>query len=143
MPDQVIRAFLTPNDPSCPSQYDLDNPAGTGIDAARAWDVSTGNASTVEAVTDTGVDYTHPDLYLNIALNAGEIPAGIKPRLVETDGDNVTDFHDLNSLDAAGRPVLDASGNRVNAWATQDYNGSGYIDGGDLLFDTTWNDGVD
>jgi len=33
----------------------------------------------VLAVLDDGVDYTNPDVYLNIRLNQGEIPASSRP----------------------------------------------------------------
>src|SRR5262245_58503131 len=42
------------------------------IDAPEAWDLSgptRGSTQTIIAIDDSGVDYTHPDLYLNIWLN--------------------------------------------------------------------------
>lgn len=49
---------LTPNDPAYPAKlWGL-----VKINAASAWDVTTGGSNVVIAVLDTGVDATHPDL---------------------------------------------------------------------------------
>jgi subtilisin family serine protease len=134
---------VTPNDPSFSTEWDLNNSNAFGIDAQTAWGVTTGTPSTVIAITDTGVDYTHPDLYLNIAINQGEIPATIKASLVDTHGDGLITFYDLNSLNPSGQVVLNSSGQPINAWSTHDYNNNGYIDAGDLLKDPTWINGKD
>lgn len=99
-----------------------------GSQAAEAWAAGhTGKATTVIGVIDTGIDYTHPDLYLNIWLNPGEIPANLG--LVDTDADQLITFRDLN--DAA------------NAHAVSDINANGRIDAGDLLNDVRWENGID
>ncbi|HEY8460808.1 MAG TPA: S8 family serine peptidase, partial [Blastocatellia bacterium] len=75
-PNYVVRASLTPNDPRFGELYGLNNTGqtaggqagipGADISAVQAWDVSTGSASIVVGVIDTGVDYNHPDLAANI-----------------------------------------------------------------------------
>src|SRR5207247_498842 len=60
-PDYLMRAAATLNDPDFPLQWGAVNDG-----AAAAWHVTTGSPSIVIAETDTGVDYTHPDLVGNI-----------------------------------------------------------------------------
>jgi subtilisin family serine protease len=43
------------------------------ISAESAWDMNTGSDAVIVAVTDTGVDYNHPDLSENMWRNPGEI----------------------------------------------------------------------
>lgn len=57
-------AYLTPNDTYYSSQWALSK-----INAAIAWDLSTGSSSIIIANIDTGVDGTHPDL-------SGKVMAG-------------------------------------------------------------------
>jgi subtilisin family serine protease len=101
-----------------------------GSQAGEAWGAGfTGSTKVAVGVIDTGVDYTHSDLYLNIWLNQGEIPAATKAALVDTDGDGLITFRDLNAS--------------ANAAHVTDHNGNGRIDAGDLLADSRWEDGVD
>src|SRR5205823_910685 len=75
-PDYLIHADLTPSDPSYANEWGLHNTgqavngttgtANADIDAAPAWNVTTGSSSIVVGVVDTGVDYTHPDLVANM-----------------------------------------------------------------------------
>jgi subtilisin family serine protease len=120
-------ATVTPNDPSFASQWDLNNTgqsggtAGADIHATQAWSVTTGSATTVVAVIDTGVDYDQPDLYQNIWINQAEIPKSRLQNLVDVDGDGIITFHDLSN------PINQGIGKIT------DVNGDGRIDAADIL----------
>src|SRR4029079_2074161 len=75
------------------------------------------------------VDLTHPDLYKNIWINQGEIPASLASLLVDTDADGLYTFYDLNAPQ--------------NAAYVADSNHNGYIDADDLLADPRWANGID
>ena len=99
-----------------------------GSQAAEAWATGkTGSTKIVVGDIDTGIDYTHPDLYLNVWLNQGEIRKDVK--LVDTDGDGLITFRDLNASQ--------------NAFYVSDINRNGRIDAGDLLKDARWVNGSD
>ena len=101
-----------------------------GSQAAEAWAQGhTGSMANVIGVIDTGIDYTHPDLYLNIWLNQREIPTTLRASLSDIDLDGLITFRDLNES--------------ANATYVLDYNSNGRIDAGDLLNDTRWENGVD
>ena len=69
-----------PNDTYFSQQWSLNNTGqtmnavpGADMDMPEAWDITTGSRDFVVAVIDTGVDYGHPDLGLNIWRNTDEI----------------------------------------------------------------------
>ena len=70
-PNYILHAFNTPNDPSFPQMWNLENTGqdggvpGADIKATEAWNLSTGSSHVVIAVLDTGIDYTHQDLAAN------------------------------------------------------------------------------
>ena len=69
-PNYIVHAqSTTPNDPLyTPTQmWGLAK-----IKAGDAWDVTTGTAGVVVAVSDTGLDFTHPDIDDNVWANPGE-----------------------------------------------------------------------
>ena len=67
-PNYVVRRSEVPNDPNFAEQWALNK-----IQAENAWNLAKGAESTIVAVIDTGIDYTHPDLQGNIWTNPGEI----------------------------------------------------------------------
>ncbi len=91
----------------------------------------------VIASIDTGVDYTHPDLYLNIWINQAEIPSARRVNLTDIDGDGLITFWDLNNSVNQGLHKI------------TDINGNGRIDAGDILAPYSasgtggWADGID
>ena len=110
-PDFLISLnTTTPNDPSFPNLYGLDNTGQIGgtldadIDAHEAWDLTVGSRSIVVGVIDSGVDYTHPDLAANIWTNPGET-AGDG---IDNDGNGyIDDVHGYDFVNNDGDPLDD------------------------------------
>jgi subtilisin family serine protease len=63
-PDVAYHLQATPNDPLYSQQWGLES-----IRAPAAWNRSTGSASIVVAVLDTGITLNHPDLAANLWTN--------------------------------------------------------------------------
>jgi subtilisin family serine protease len=67
----ISKDDLSPNDPEFNNQWALRNIGqeggqfGSDIKATTAWETTTGSPSTVIAVIDSGIDFTHPDLRNN------------------------------------------------------------------------------
>ena len=115
-PNYRLHMTALPDDTRFGEMWDLNNVGQTGgiidadIDAPAAWDITTGSASTIVAVIDTGVDYNHPDLASNIWVNLGEIPGDN----LDNDGNGyVDDVHgydfsngDQDPLDDQGHGTL-------------------------------------
>ena len=135
-PHYVYQAtVLTPDDTNYSQLWGLNNTGQSGgasdadIDGPEAWELTTGSSEVVVGVIDTGVDYTHPDLYLNMWINQGEIPSNIGSMILDIDGDSLFTFFDLN--------------HSSNSSHVSDLNSNGFIDSGDLLLDQQWADGTD
>nr|WP_286177679.1 S8 family serine peptidase [Rhodopirellula sp. JC639] len=109
-PNYEIQLSAIPNDPDFDRLWGLHNTGQTGgiadvdIDATEAWDVTTGDAGTLVAVIDTGVDYLHPDLAANMWSNPGEIPGDG----IDNDGNGfVDDVHGYDFVSGDGDPMDD------------------------------------
>ncbi len=82
-PNYIVEAVVDPNDTSYGQLWGLKNTgqsvngtsgtADADIDADQAWAVTTGSASIVVGVVDTGIDYNHPDLAANVWSNSGGV----------------------------------------------------------------------
>ena len=135
--DNVVGIALASTDPIFTAGNQWGAGSGFGTNADLAWadagisaDGRIGSMKTVIGVIDTGIDPTHPDLYLNVWLNAKEIPAGLGS---DIDGDGVITMRDLNAKNASGTYLH----------AVSDLNANGYIDADDILNDARWSDGLD
>jgi len=83
-PNYLIELGAIPNDPNFYQQWallnngifvgDFPSTLNADIKAPRAWDITLGNPDVIIAISDTGVDLTHPDLARNIYTNPREIP---------------------------------------------------------------------
>lgn len=136
-PDWTVGIEATSNDSAYASgnlwgMYgDATSPTNPfGSQAGEAWAAGfTGSTKVVVGIVDTGIDYRHPDLYLNVWLNQREIPTALRTQLTDTDLDGLITFRDLNST--------------ANSRLVSDLNANGRIDAGDLLADARWENGLD
>jgi subtilisin family serine protease len=119
--EHTVKIQQDANDPSYldGTLWGLNGP--NGIQAPKAWDVTTGSTAVTIADIDTGIDYNHPDLYLNVWINQKEIPLSRMTNLTDVDGDGRITFYDLNNSINQGPGKI------------TDVNGDGRIDGADLL----------
>jgi hypothetical protein len=137
-PDYISHTFIVPNDTRFSDLWGMRNTGqaggapGADIDATAAWDISTGSSSIVVAVTDSGVDYTHPDL----AANMWRDPNGnFGYDFANNDNDPMDDLghgtHVAGIIGAVGNNNLGVAGVcwrvRIMAVKIIDANGQGYL----------------
>lgn len=87
----TLHALDMPNDPEIAKQWHLDK-----VKAFKAWDNGVGSRRIVIAVSDTGVDYKHPDIKDNVWTNTKEIPNN------GVDDDNNGYVDDIHGYDFRG-----------------------------------------
>lgn len=98
-PDYEVSVATIPNDPNYARLYGLS--AAQGMDAPRAWELTTGSKDVVVGVVDTGIDYNHPDLAANMWMNPGEVPGNG----VDDDRNGVVDdVYGYNAISNSGDP---------------------------------------
>jgi subtilisin family serine protease len=99
-PNYLYRPAATPNDPRFSQLWGLHQLSDADIDAPEAWDVTTGSASVVVAVVDSGVAYNHPELSPNIWTNDDPLGGG------DDDGNGfVDDTHGWDFFDGDAKPL--------------------------------------
>jgi serine protease len=121
-PNHLVSIAAVPNDASFSQLWGLHNTGQTGgtpdadVDAPEAWDLETGSASVVVAVTDTGVDFSHPDLAAQQWINTGENCDSTDPTIscaertngVDDDADGyVDDFRGWDFVSGDNNPADD------------------------------------
>ncbi len=104
-PYYIFPLHRTPNDPRLGQQWAIGV-----MKLAEAWDVTTGDSTIVIGDVDTGVDWRHEDLALNIWTNPGEwgTSGELSTNGIDDDGNGKTD--DWHGWDFVG------SGSSTN-WA--------------------------
>lgn len=113
-----------PNDPMFKEQWALNNVGQNGgkekahLDALRAWLKTKGSQDIVVAVLDTGVDYAHRDLVMNMWFRPDYIPAYRDDELGVIDDkhgfnadDNLKDPMDRNGHGTHCAGIIGAEGN--------------------------------
>ena len=111
----LANRFELPEAPAFPDdlharQYSLHNTGQNGgtndvdIDAPEAWgecDACTGDHRVKVAVLDTGLEWDHPDLFMNVWVNPAELPI-----IFDADSDGDVDQEDIDMLDVDGDRLI-------------------------------------
>ena len=82
VPNYIAYSSMVPNDPCFNLQWALHNTGQTAgtpdadIDAPETWDIEIGDEDIIITISDSGVDWDHPDLAAKIWINSDEILDG-------------------------------------------------------------------
>jgi len=105
VPHIIPQLLYTPNDPNIGSQYYLSN-----IQAYQAWDIHQGDSNYVVGITDTGIEFAHPDLVNAVKYNYNDPEDGI-----DNDNDGYVDNFkgwDMGAFD--NNPQYDQIGHGIH-----------------------------
>ncbi|HXI57817.1 MAG TPA: S8 family serine peptidase, partial [Polyangia bacterium] len=95
----MVQALVTPNDTRMGELWGMAK-----IGAPQAWDTSTGSSTVLVAISDTGIDYTHPELAANVWTNPGEIPGN---GIDDDHNGYIDDVHGWDFANGDGDPMDD------------------------------------
>lgn len=116
-PYRTFRPLHTPDDPRLAQQWAI------GImKMEQAWDITKGDSSIVIGYVDTGINYSHEDLALSIAVNTGEWGTNGELKDNGIDDDNNGYVDDWRGWDFIGNGTIQAP-NPDND--PMDFNGHG------------------
>src|SRR6266536_2695514 len=108
-PDYIQHTYLAPTDQAFANGtlWGLRNlginggKKGADISATNAWEITTGSTNVIVAVIDTGIRYTHNDLFTQMWHNPGEKPGN----KIDDDGNGfVDDVFGINAITGSGDP---------------------------------------
>jgi subtilisin family serine protease len=107
-PKDNVNPAEQPNDPMFSDQWALNNSGQNGgkkkadIDVLKAWKKTHGSRKVVVAVLDSGVDYTHQDLAVNMWTRPDNIPVYKDDEL-----GTIPDLHGFSAVDDDRDPMDD------------------------------------
>ena len=111
--DLEVSTDSFPDDPVFLDQWPLNNSGQNGCDpdldigVSQVWEKTTGSKEVLVGITDTGIDWQHPDLANNIWQNLAEDADGDGHVLEYINGQWQLDPGDLDQIDQDGNGYVD------------------------------------